>query len=471
MTNETAVEPPSNIEIVEAALAEAAVILDSPPPPDDGPQRSTTFREWIPLAASVEQWPHLETHIYPIYWQQARDHIARLVELIRQRVDISTLPPDLVARFHEMLGLYLTFGTLYCLNAMELVEKGGEERRARYDLTVQEKRTALLAILNGWENRNGGEPMPGLTWLLLNDRRYAAGLRISMRFFFEFIDAYVSLLRTETQTQAASVLLRSPSEPSIVAQDVWVRYVIRYHHEEMTIRKALIGLLRTARRAKASAHASRKEFWALRGINLVAMPGEVIGIVGRNGSGKTTFLKTLAGILGADRGRLNVRGTVGCLLSFGVGFKNNLSGRENIYLNGSILGLSRRQIDERLDRIIDFSELGDFIDAPVRTYSAGMRGRLGFSIAVNIDPDVLILDEVLSVGDAYFRDKAGSIIDGLHNANKTVIVASHSMDLIRKVSTRVIWIDGGHIRMEGTSANVTHAYVEDSRVKDSSSLD
>jgi ABC-type polysaccharide/polyol phosphate transport system ATPase subunit len=191
----------------------------------------------------------------------------------------------------------------------------------------------------------------------------------------------------------------------------------------------------------------------------------VLGIVGRNGSGKTTLLKTLGGIFGADRGRVAVRGKVGCLLSFGVGFKPNLAGRENVYLNGSLLGVSQKTIDERFDQIVEFSELGDFINAPVRTYSAGMKGRLGFSIAVHIDPDVLMLDEVLGVGDSAFREKAGTILDRLRCENRTIVIASHSLPLIREVCNRAIWLDKGTIRLEGNPTEVTKAYYQDSRVR------
>lgn len=231
------------------------------------------------------------------------------------------------------------------------------------------------------------------------------------------------------------------------------------------MREAFVRLLdRFSRNGDRNGRWSQK-FWALRDINLTAYPGEAVGIVGRNGSGKTTLLKALAGILGADRGRVEVRGKVGCLMSFGVGFKANLSGRENVFVNGSILGLSQREVAERLDKIIEFSELGDFIDAPVRTYSAGMKGRLGFSIAVHIDPDVLLLDEVLTVGDASFRAKAGSILDRFRGSGKTVIIASHSMELIRKRCTRAVWLERGRIQMDGDPGPVTAAYVKTTRAK------
>jgi ABC-type polysaccharide/polyol phosphate transport system ATPase subunit len=253
-----------------------------------------------------------------------------------------------------------------------------------------------------------------------------------------------------------------PIQPSIVAEDIWVQFLIRYHRREVTMRETFVRLLDWLRSEKVANGRWRAGFWALRGLTLRVYPGEVVGLVGRNGAGKTTLLKTLANIVGPDRGSISVRGTVGCLLSFGVGFNANLSGRENIYLNGSILGLSRRKINERLDQIVEFSELGDFIDAPVRTYSAGMKGRLGFAIAVNIDPDVLLLDEVLGVGDAAFRAKAGSILDRFRDENKTVVIASHSMGLIEKTCTRAVWLDQGRIRMEGDPSEVAQAYLAES---------
>jgi ABC-type polysaccharide/polyol phosphate transport system ATPase subunit len=250
-------------------------------------------------------------------------------------------------------------------------------------------------------------------------------------------------------------------QPSVTAEDVSVAFLIRYHRAEVTIREAFVRLLDRFAPGDSANGRWTQRFWALRDINLAVRPGEILGLVGRNGSGKTTLLKTLAGILGADRGRVTVRGKVGCLMSFGVGFKANLSGRENVFINGSILGLSQREVAERLEKIIEFSELGDFIDAPVRTYSSGMKGRLGFSIAVHIDPDVLLLDEVLTVGDAAFREKAGSILDRFRRGNKTVIMATHSMKLAQKSCTRVIWLDRGVIRSEGDPAEVCAAYAEE----------
>ncbi len=179
--------------------------------------------------------------------------------------------------------------------------------------------------------------------------------------------------------------------------------MIRYHRTEVTLRQTFVQLLdRLARIGRQNGRA-RQVFWALRGITFTAYPGDVVALIGRNGSGKTTLLKALAGICGADRGQVSVRGTVACLMSFGVGFNPSLSGRENVFLNGSILGLSQRDIKERLDQIIEFAELGDFIDAPVRTYSAGMKGRLGFSIAVVVWSSAVRLGPVIDGSDTERR--------------------------------------------------------------------
>jgi lipopolysaccharide transport system ATP-binding protein len=255
------------------------------------------------------------------------------------------------------------------------------------------------------------------------------------------------------------------SRPVVVAENLGVSFLIRYHRSEVTLRETFVRMLDRFRHRGNGNGRWRQRFWALRDINLEVRPGEILGIVGRNGSGKSTLLKTLAGILGPDEGRVDVRGKVGCLMSFGVGFKPNLSGRENIFINGSILGLAQREVASRLDRIIEFAELGDFIDAPVRTYSAGMKGRLGFSIAVHIEPDILLLDEVLTVGDASFREKAGSILDRFRDSNRTVIIASHSMNLIKERCTRAIWIEAGGMRMTSDPETVTAAYMEESRAR------
>jgi len=245
-------------------------------------------------------------------------------------------------------------------------------------------------------------------------------------------------------------------QPAVVAEDVGVRFHIRFHRSQVTLRETLVGLT-FARKRRAEAMA-KSEFWALSGINLTASPGEVVGLLGHNGAGKSTLLKTLAGIWEPDRGKVTVRGRVACLLSFGAGFRPNLSGRENVYVNGSLLGMSRRDIDDRIEDIIEFSELGDFIDAPVQTYSAGMRGRLGFSIAIYVQPDVLLLDEVLTVGDAAFRAKSGSMLERFQSDQRTVIIASHNLELLRTRCTKILWIDKGRMRDLGDPDEIVKAY-------------
>jgi teichoic acid transport system ATP-binding protein len=197
---------------------------------------------------------------------------------------------------------------------------------------------------------------------------------------------------------------------------------------------------------------------AVRDLDLKLSGGQLVGLVGPNGAGKTTLLRALAGIYAPDRGYVRVRGKVACLRGLTIGFNGNLTGRENVFINGSILGLRRREIKQRLDAIVEFSELGDFIDAPVRTYSSGMKSRLGFAIAVNIDPDVLLLDEALSAGDAAFKAKAGSLFERLRSDNKTVVIASHNMSMVRTRCTRAVWLENGRIRMEGEPDAVAAAY-------------
>ena len=248
--------------------------------------------------------------------------------------------------------------------------------------------------------------------------------------------------------------------PSILVENVWVQFLIRYHRSEVTLRESFVRILEGLSRNGKRENSWRQQFWALRGVSLAAKPGDVVGLIGRNGSGKTTLLKTLAGIVTADRGRVQLKGTLGCLLSFGVGFRTNLSGRENVFINGSLLGLTEEAIAERLGQIIEFSELGDFIDAPVRTYSTGMRGRLGFAIAINIDPDVLVLDEVLTAGDMAFQKKAGSVLERFRGHRKIVVVASHNMEFIRTTCTQALWLDHGEVRAAGNPETVTAAYAE-----------
>ena len=200
------------------------------------------------------------------------------------------------------------------------------------------------------------------------------------------------------------------------------------------------------------------EFWAIRDATLELHRGETLGVIGRNGSGKSTLLKILAGILRPDRGEMRTDGSRVTLLSLQVGFLPYLSGRRNVILSGLLLGMSRTEIEERMDAIVEFSELGDFIDEPIHTYSTGMRARLGFSTAIQVDPEVLLLDEVLGVGDAAFVEKSTAALKEKVQSEKTVVIVSHAPATIRKMCDRAVWIDRGVTQCEGSAEQVLEAY-------------
>lgn len=199
-------------------------------------------------------------------------------------------------------------------------------------------------------------------------------------------------------------------------------------------------------------------FMALNNVSLTVKKGEIIGIIGHNGAGKSTLLKLVSRVLTPSSGRVRVRGKVAPLLELGAGFHPELTGRENIYLNGSILGLTRREIDQRIQGIIDFSELHEFIDAPMRTYSSGMWARLGFAVATDTDPDVLILDEIMSVGDETFQKKSEARIKSFFDKGITIILVSHAMEMVERLCTHAVWLDHGEIRTEGEARAVVEEY-------------
>jgi lipopolysaccharide transport system ATP-binding protein len=199
-------------------------------------------------------------------------------------------------------------------------------------------------------------------------------------------------------------------------------------------------------------------FWALEDVSLTLTRGERLGVIGRNGSGKSTLLRTIAGIITPDRGRLT-RAPVSCqLLSLALGFVPHLSGRDNAVLSGLMLGLRRREIVQRLPAILEFSELGDFFDQPISSYSTGMMMRLGFSVAIQIDPDVLLIDEVLAVGDAEFQQKSGMALRERINSGTTVVFVSHGDAQIQQICDRALWIEHGRSMLEGEVDDVLAAY-------------
>jgi ABC-type polysaccharide/polyol phosphate transport system, ATPase component len=201
------------------------------------------------------------------------------------------------------------------------------------------------------------------------------------------------------------------------------------------------------------------EFWALRNVSLRMRRGESLGIIGLNGSGKSTLLKLIAGVLQPAKGKIQVRGSIAPLIELGAGFDYDLTARENIYLNGAILGYSRAKMNENFDEIISFSELEDFVDIPIKNFSSGMAARLGFAIATISRPDILIADEILSVGDMKFQKKCESRISEIVNNGASVIYVSHSVESVKKICTKAAWLHKGELVRCGDADSVCDAYL------------
>lgn len=201
------------------------------------------------------------------------------------------------------------------------------------------------------------------------------------------------------------------------------------------------------------------EFRALEDVTFKVDRGETLGIIGRNGSGKSTALKLIAGVTAPSSGKVFVTGRVSPLIELGAGFHADLTGRENVHLNGSILGMSQREIDEQFDAIVEFAELQDFIDTPVKRYSSGMYVRLGFAVAVHSNPEVLLIDEVLSVGDAFFQEKCLARMHQFQAAGTTIILVSHSAEMITNFCERAIWLDHGRLAADGPAGQVVDEYM------------
>lgn len=201
-----------------------------------------------------------------------------------------------------------------------------------------------------------------------------------------------------------------------------------------------------------------RDFWALRNVSFEVKRGEVLGIIGANGSGKSTLLKIIAGIMRPFEGYVETCGTVAPMLELGSGFELEMTGRENIYLNGAILGYSEDLVNAHFDEIVDFAELHQFIDVPIRGYSSGMMARLAFSVATAIRPEILIVDEILAVGDDNFQIKSGAKMMELMSGGSTVLFVSHDMEQIREICHRVVWLDKGEVKMIGPAGTVCDAY-------------
>lgn len=208
-----------------------------------------------------------------------------------------------------------------------------------------------------------------------------------------------------------------------------------------------------------------KDFWALSNLSFDVKPGEVVGFIGGNGAGKSTLLKIVSGVMKPTKGSIEIGGNICPMIELGAGFDMDLTARENIFLNGSILGYSKAFIEEKFDEIVAFSELQDFLEVPVRNFSSGMTARLAFSIATIVDPEILIVDEILSVGDIAFQQKSENKMKSMINGGTTVLYVSHSIQSIKTLCDRVIWIDHGKMMMAGDTEEVINAYLKASNIE------
>jgi len=236
----------------------------------------------------------------------------------------------------------------------------------------------------------------------------------------------------------------------IRATDLGIRFKVG-KRKRTSARNIVVGGFRRRR-------GESDDFWALRHVSFAVNKGDTVGLIGRNGSGKSTLLRVIGGIYPPDEGEVSVQGSVSTQFSLGAGFETELSGVENIYLNGILMGLSKKYIDSVLDDIIEFADIGEFIDMPVKTYSTGMHARLGFAIAINVQKDIVLIDEMLGVGDAEFRKKCDERLDKLMG-ERTILLVSHDMNAIRRFANKAIWLDKGQIMAQGEPEEVIQQYL------------
>lgn len=235
----------------------------------------------------------------------------------------------------------------------------------------------------------------------------------------------------------------------MIVDDVSLKYRL-YKERNNSLKTALL-------RGRRSVH---EDFWALSDVSFEVPAGSTFGLIGRNGAGKSTLLKCLARILYPDKGSITVNGRMASMLELGSGFHPELSGRENVFLNGSILGMSRKEVTRKFDDIVEFSGVEKFIDQPVKNYSSGMYVRLGFAVAINVEPDILVVDEILAVGDAAFQEKSRQKFVDLQQSGKTVIMVTHSTANIREMCDTAAWIDQGRLVQIGDATEVSQAYTD-----------
>jgi lipopolysaccharide transport system ATP-binding protein len=254
---------------------------------------------------------------------------------------------------------------------------------------------------------------------------------------------------------------------SIIVRNLCKQYRIGEHRETM-LGDALRALIK---RSFRTAPGSGDTIWALKDVSFTVKEGEAVGIIGRNGAGKSTLLKVLSRITYPTSGSVMARGHIASLLEVGTGFHEELTGRENIYLNGSILGMSRKQIEAQYDSIVAFSGIERFIDTPIKRYSSGMRVRLGFAVAAHLEPEILLVDEVLAVGDGDFQRKCLRAMDNLRSGGRTVLFVSHNLVAVENLCSRAIWIDNGQIRKDGPAREVIEAYMSGFAAADPGNVD
>jgi lipopolysaccharide transport system ATP-binding protein len=247
------------------------------------------------------------------------------------------------------------------------------------------------------------------------------------------------------------------SNIAIRVEGLGKRYTLGGAKGYRALRDVLTDLPRLA--AVKQPHSDTKVLWALKDVSFSIPEGQVVGIIGRNGSGKSTLLKLLSRITDPTEGQARVRGRVGALLEVGTGFHPELTGRENIYVNGAILGMARREIDSKFDAIVDFSGVEEFLDTPVKRYSSGMRVRLAFAVAAHLEPEILVVDEVLAVGDAVFQRKCLGRMQDVATEGRTVLIVSHQLDMIQSFCSRAIWLNNGRVAADGEANVVVSQYL------------
>ena len=244
-----------------------------------------------------------------------------------------------------------------------------------------------------------------------------------------------------------------PDEPAIRCTDVWKQYYF-YAHRPRKLKDAILQATWLQKKPETA------PVWAIQDLSLSVYAGEIVGVIGHNGAGKSTLLKLLSRILKPTRGEVKIKGRLSAVIELGAGFHEDLSARENVYLAASLMGLEKDDIDRLYAKIVDFAELGDHMETPVKYFSSGMHARLGFSIAVNTDPDVLLIDEVLAVGDANFQPKCINTVKRFREEGKAILFVSHDLQTVRNLCTRAVWLKGGAMMHQGPPRETVDTYLE-----------